>query len=51
MCNVLGVFSGKVWTHLTPLQHARGVLASPYVLCGIAIGSHMSAVLGLPCTW
>ena len=41
--NILGTFSGKTWTHLTPLQHARGLLVSPYVLCGVAVGSYMSA--------
>ena len=41
--DVLGAFSARIWTHVTPLQHARALVASPYILCGVTVGSYMSA--------
>ena len=41
--DVIGAFSARVWTHTTALQHARGLVATPYILCGVTIGAHLSA--------
>jgi hypothetical protein len=40
--DVIGAFSARVWTHTTALQHARGLVATPYILCGVTVGAHLS---------
>jgi hypothetical protein len=39
---VLGAFSARIWSHVTPLQHARGLVVPPHVLCGVVVGSSLS---------
>ena len=43
--DVIGAFSARVWQHTTALQHARGLTATPYILCGVTVGAHLSAHL------
>ena len=33
------------WNELRPAQHARALLATPYFLCGLELGQHISANL------
>ena len=40
--DVIGAFSARVWTHITALQHARGLVATPYIMCGVTVGAHLS---------
>ena len=44
--DVIGAFSARVWTRTTALQHARGLVATPFILCGVTLGANLSA----PCT-
>ena len=46
--DVIGAFSARVWMHTTALQHARGLVATPYILCGVTVGAHLSA-RSVPC--
>ncbi len=41
--DVIGAFSARVWMHTTALQHARGLTATPYIMCGVTVGAHLSA--------
>ena len=48
--DVIGAFSARVWTHTTALQHARGLVATPFILCGVTLGANLSARYTQPYT-
>ena len=39
----LGEYGGAFWDRLRPAQLARAVVATPYPLCAVSVGIHISA--------
>jgi len=45
MHEVLQDYCSDFWRELDALQYARGLVATPYPLCSMSIGVHLSALL------
>ncbi len=43
MHEVLQDYCSDFWRELDALQYARGLVATPYPLCSMSIGVHLSA--------